>query len=231
MNPPLKTTHHVVNFSHIDDPRCIRPLAEALEEMDGPDPRFSDPQEFQPVLDALHAEVKELFATHPWWEGGGTFGCIFLAPCFVHDGDTHCQVIYHVKQSNNGMSFLALPNGLELAEVIGDSIQPGTDTKRTKSRKPSKAAGLPSDRSLVGQYFHSVLPDTGKVKWQGKIIGRPEPGLYLLQLFEWLLGGDSTRHLVRVEEMTDWLFYEDAEAMKHSWQYGTARPGSKYHDR
>ncbi len=83
---------------------------------------------------------------------------------------------------------------------------------------------------LVGQYFHSLGKDDGKVEWQGVIIGNPEPGWYLVQLFEWLMGEPNVRRLVRIEDMADWLLYEDAKSMKFSWDKGLAREGGKYRD-
>ena len=75
---------------------------------------------------------------------------------------------------------------------------------------------------LVGKCFHSIVDDT--VQWQGVVIGRPEPGWYLLQLFSWVMGEHSNQQLVRIEEMRGWLFYPDAEAMNYSYEYGAARP-------
>ena len=57
---------------------------------------------------------------------------------------------------------------------------------------------------LVGKYFHSIVDDT--VQWKGVVIGRPEPGWYLLQLFSWVMGEHSNQQLVRIEEMRGWLF-------------------------
>ena len=89
---------------------------------------------------------------------------------------------------------------------------------------------LPAN-ALVGCFFHSVDKETGRAIWQGQIIGNPEPGWYIVQLFEWLMGEPSYRKLVNFEEMTGWLFYDDAEGMRYSWEYGTARSGTKYHPR
>ena len=80
---------------------------------------------------------------------------------------------------------------------------------------------------LVGQYFHSIGPD-GMLLWQGIVIGNPQPGWYLLQLFEWLMGEPNVRRLVRIEEMTTWLFYPDDVTMAHSYERGVARAGGKY---
>lgn len=87
------------------------------------------------------------------------------------------------------------------------------------------------ENPLVGQFFHSIGKDTGKVEWQGEVIGNPEPGWYLLQLFEWLMGEPNVRHLVRIEDMRDWLFYQDVETMDHSYKYGAARAGGPFRDR
>jgi len=69
------------------------------------------------------------------------------------------------------------------------------------------------------------------VEWQGVVVGNPEPGWYLVQLFEWLMGEPNLRRLVKIEDMEHWLFYEDVEAMKFSYDHGTAREGGKYRDR
>ena len=50
---------------------------------------------------------------------------------------------------------------------------------------------------LKGHFFHSYNKD-GLVEWQGKVIGNPEPGIYLVQLYEWLVGAESCRKLVNV---------------------------------
>jgi len=82
--------------------------------------------------------------------------------------------------------------------------------------------------SLIGQFFHSISKDTGNIEWQGYVIGNPEPGWYLLQLFEWLMGEPNVCRLVRIEDMKDWLFYESAEDMKFSYESGMARKGGRY---
>lgn len=69
--------------------------------------------------------------------------------------------------------------------------------------------------SLVGQYFHTLKAD--KVHWQGVVIGNPEPGWYLVQLCEWLFGNTSDRRIVRIEEMSKWVFYKDSEQMKGAY--------------
>lgn len=45
------------------------------------------------------------------------------------------------------------------------------------------------------------------------------------------MGEPNVRRLVRIEDMEHWLFYEDADAMKFSYDYGSAREGGPYRKR
>ena len=69
--------------------------------------------------------------------------------------------------------------------------------------------------SLTGQCFHTFKDD--KPHWQGVVIGNPEPGWYLVQLCEWLNGNPSTRRIVRIEDMSKWVFYKDSEQMNEAY--------------
>lgn len=70
--------------------------------------------------------------------------------------------------------------------------------------------------SLLGQCFHT-FSENGKLEWQGAVIGNPEPGWYLVQLCEWLFGNASSRRIVRIEEMSKWVFYKDSEQMNEAY--------------
>jgi hypothetical protein len=72
--------------------------------------------------------------------------------------------------------------------------------------------------SLIGSYFHS-RPDPG---WQGCIVAEPVPGIYLVELFDWLVGASSCQKLVPVGEMHGWRFYDDADWMNNSYQHEVA---------
>lgn len=74
---------------------------------------------------------------------------------------------------------------------------------------------------MVGSFFHSI--EDGKIGWQGCIAGRPEPGWYLVQLYDWVLGLPSGQELVKIEDMKGWMFYGSAEDMQHSYEHGPAR--------
>jgi hypothetical protein len=79
-----------------------------------------------------------------------------------------------------------------------------------------------SKNCLIGKYFHSIKKDTGLVEWQGSVLGSPEPGWYLIELFEWVLGESNVMRIVSIEEIIDWLFYEDSESMIFSFEHGIA---------
>jgi len=79
---------------------------------------------------------------------------------------------------------------------------------------------------LFGLCFHSV--ESGKIVWQGQVIGNPEPGWYLVETYSWVDGTGSTQRLVRIEDMREWLFYPDHDAMNISAEYGDARIGGPY---
>jgi len=99
-----------------------------------------------------------------------------------------------------------------------------------KTKDPTYTAPTPveSSNALVNQFFHSIDPVEKKVHWQGVVVGNPEPGWYLIQLFEWLMGGPSNRALVRIEDMKGWLFYGSAEEMQFSYEHGVAKPSGMY---
>lgn len=106
----LRDSHYVVDFHFVDDFRCVRPLRESLvDDFSTPDPAEVEEREEQ-----LRAELAALFRG-AGWEGDGEINCIFLAPCFTAREDGWCDVIYHVKQANNGTSWLAIPRGLSLS--------------------------------------------------------------------------------------------------------------------
>ena len=100
-----------------------------------------------------------------------------------------------------------------------------------RNGKPRPARPFPKRKkplfTLVGRCFHSRDAE-GKIKWQGHVIGSPKRGLYLIQLYEWILGRPSIQRFVRIEEMESWFFYSDHEEMNYSAEHGTARPGGPY---
>lgn len=91
----------VIRYQHVDDHRCFRPLEESL------------PDQGKRSVQKLKKELEEMFEK-AGWEGDGIIKCVFLPPCFFSkSGDNYCEIIYHVKQSNNGTSFFIVPKRLE----------------------------------------------------------------------------------------------------------------------
>lgn len=90
-----------------------------------------------------------------------------------------------------------------------------------KKSKTVKTKSTDQANAMIGKYFHSIVND--KVLWQGCVIGNPEPGIYLLQLFEWLMGEPNVIRIVRIEEMKDWFFYNNGDEMVLSYEHGAAK--------
>jgi len=99
----LAEHYYVIEFEHIDDFRCFKPLSAVFE---------NDPNATAEVAE-LKRNLETLFSA-AGWEGDGEINCMFLPPCFTDTGFTNCETIYHVKQSNNGTSWIAMPRGVNL---------------------------------------------------------------------------------------------------------------------
>ena len=100
---------------------------------------------------------------------------------------------------------------------------------KTKNTTERKSGAVVRSSDLLGRFFHSV--EAGKIAWQGSIVGNPEPGWYLVQLFGWLDGNPNVQRLMRIEDMREWLFYDDSEMMQFSYDHGVAREGGRYRER
>ena len=80
--------------------------------------------------------------------------------------------------------------------------------------------------SLVGSYF--LVEDQ-----QGVVVAEPVPGVYLVELADWVAGastahslvGVAVQRLVGIEAMGEWRFFDTAEGMRDMWENDTARSG------
>jgi hypothetical protein len=80
--------------------------------------------------------------------------------------------------------------------------------------------------TLTGKFFHSVKSDRNTIEWQGTFLGLASPGLYRVQLFEWVTGLPFEQRLVPATDMRYWLIYESAEAMNEYYEkYSQAKVG------
>ena len=68
---------------------------------------------------------------------------------------------------------------------------------------------------MIGRWFHSHHLN-GDIEWQGQILARPEPGIYLVQLCSWFTGEANGQKLVPLADMKGWTFYDTAEEMNEA---------------
>jgi hypothetical protein len=106
LNPPLYRPEdaaglHVYQYHHLDDLSFARRPNEVFQNL--------NPGDLKRLLEA----VKERFRT-AGWEGDGTLQLIWLPP-FVDAGieDTWGNYLWHVKQENNGTSWIGSKNALD----------------------------------------------------------------------------------------------------------------------
>lgn len=97
--------YHIYVYTFLDDLSFIQDPFACFQDEDSTD-----------ISDAIHL-VGEKFKEYGW-EGDGTIGVIWLPP-FVDVGihDTHGNYIWHVKQYNNGISFLACDTALDFERL------------------------------------------------------------------------------------------------------------------
>lgn len=102
--------YHVYTYTFLDDLSCVR----------SPYDHFQYEERYR-VDDAIKL-IGDRF-TEIGWEGDGTIGIIWLPP-FVDVGieDTHGTYIWHVKQMNNGTSFLACDVPLIFSRIVEQNL-------------------------------------------------------------------------------------------------------------
>ena len=105
-------TYHIYTYTFLDDLTCIINPYEYFKY-----------QEKYKIDDSILL-IGEKFKSYGW-EGDGSIGIIWLPP-FVDIGmeDTYGTYIWHVKQSNNGISFLAsnIPLGFQRLKVQNENL-------------------------------------------------------------------------------------------------------------
>jgi hypothetical protein len=85
--------------------------------------------------------------------------------------------------------------------------------------------------SLVGSFFHRYDEEDGELTWQGCIVAEPAPGVYLVELFDWLVGFSSCQRLVRLEQMDHWHFFDDDHWMNNAYENSAAARDRRREDR
>lgn len=88
-----------------------------------------------------------------------------------------------------------------------------------EQKKKDRATTLPlkfDPKSLVGSFFHGCKTRA----WQGQVVAEPQPGLYLVELYEWMMGSPNGQKLIPAATMLaeDWTFYDTAEEMNAHYE-------------
>jgi hypothetical protein len=114
--------YKVSQFEFIDDWQVyMLPLTKAL--FDGglatADEGTSDIDGPKRVEQQLRSLLASMFI-EAGWEGDGNIRCFFIPPCFTGRSDGHSTVLFHVKQRNNGTSFVIYPKDLTLSLAFND---------------------------------------------------------------------------------------------------------------
>lgn len=101
-----------------------------------------------------------------------------------------------------------------------ESVQPIARCKAARmsvDMVPVQSPVPESDDPVIGRFFHS-FSDTGEIQWQGQVTARINQSHYLVQLFEWVIGADSTERIVGVDQMTGWTIYRTDEDMRDAYE-------------
>ena len=96
--------YHVYSYNHIDDLNYIVKAEDALDKA---------------KINKDLPSVKEHFRKKGW-EGDGQIGLMWIPPLVSESAGTSGFFAWHVKQENNGTSFIASPISLRYLEPIGD---------------------------------------------------------------------------------------------------------------
>lgn len=100
----------IKDFHFIDGFRCLFQLEESMHEVHIGKSNIG--------LSEKRKALSEAF-TNAGWEGDGEINCMIIPGCFTGREDGHNEIVYHVKQSNNGTSWLAIPRSMQLSMPEG----------------------------------------------------------------------------------------------------------------
>lgn len=109
--------YHVYEYTFLDDLQFIKPPVEVF--------KYEDTVQLNTVIEAVKRKFLDA-----GWEGDGDIGILWLPP-FVDVGveDTWGTYIWHVKQSNDGISFLTSSDPLEFVRLAEQNRDYGEITK------------------------------------------------------------------------------------------------------
>lgn len=95
------------------------------------------------------------------------------------------------------------------------------DTGTIQTRTKAEGAGMINE--MIGKFFHDLKSNENEdleLRNQGRIIGNPEPGWYLIETFDFINGGSVFKRLIKFEEMKEWVFYDNKEDLQYGFLHG-----------
>lgn len=94
----------------------------------------------------------------------------------------------------------------------------GQEWGRDRAKDVGECALSPA--SLVGSWFLRVEHSENGI-WQGMVVAEPQPGTYLVEIFDWINDRPLGQRLLGLDEMLfsaqteiDWTFYDTEKAMR-----------------
>lgn len=117
---------YVYSYHHDDDQQGWIPIRSfSYRGTSYPDHREAPSEEF---VEKLSKTLKDC-----GWEGDGVLGAMVVPPFFAADGGNHWFPIFHVKQENNGTSWIASEYELSIDNL--DAKLPRSIFESTNRRK------------------------------------------------------------------------------------------------
>lgn len=83
-----------------------------------------------------------------------------------------------------------------------------------------------SSNTLVGKWFHTTSEcDCGArvASLQGQILGEPDKGILLMQLYEWVIGSAGDKRLMTIAKFVEDqpIMYDSVDEMRDNYQHGS----------
>ena len=104
----------------------------------------------------------------------------------------------------------------------GESVGVPAEDGERRDRLATAESGPLSRHTLVGSFCHA---NTGRFEGgrQGCVVAEPAPSVYLVEWFSFMTGASTGQGLVRIDEMTDWSFYDSAGWMQNAYEHGVSQ--------
>jgi hypothetical protein len=90
-----------------------------------------------------------------------------------------------------------------------------TEDLRASEYRINRVESDHKNDSLIGSFFLA----TSERGWQGCVVAEPAPGVYLVELFSWIMGDSLDQRLVALATMIEegWRFYDTSQWMNTAY--------------